>query len=283
VQQDRRTRAVVQRQATEQGGTATQPQRPAKGHSEGPAAESAAAAPRGKDPSCASIYGPPGSPPTHTLVLAQTEMETRAHDNLNSWDPYLLQHIPELDGNLFRSQEELTWWTAFGVKVVAEALEGLVEELLPVKMLLQGLAEIGEHVQERRLEEAKAELVKKVTAKLRGERDALTKDADRYIASSFTKMRGIKMPGCGADLQALKNQVEERWPPMTAEKLEEAETLVTQVMRRVEEEENKLKRTEFFNECMRIELERPGGVPSDEEVAAARKDCGDKALEKYPW
>jgi hypothetical protein len=283
VQQDRSTSAVVQRQATEQGKTATQPQRPAKEHSEGPAAESTAVPARGKDPSCASIYGPPGTPPTHTLVLAQTDIENRAHENLDSWDPYLLQHIPELVGMLFRREEEISWFAAFGIKVAAEILEGLEEKLLPLKILLQSCAELAEHVQERRLEDAKAELAEKVTAKLKGERDAMKKDADGYIASSFIKMRSIKMPGCGADLQALKDQVEERWPPMTAEKLEEAKTLVTRVIRMVEDEENKLKRTEFFNECMRIALERPGGIPSDEEVAAAQKDCGEKSLEKYPW
>jgi Domain of unknown function (DUF4157) len=283
VKQNRSTSAVVQRQSTEQGKTATQPQRPAKEHSEGPAAESTAAPARGKDPSCASIYGPPGTPPTHTLVLAQTDIENRAHENLDSWDPYLLQHIPELVGMLFRREEEISWFAAFGVKVAAEILEGFEEKLLPLKILLQACAELAEHAQERRLEEAKAELAEKVTAKLKGERDAMKKDADGYIASSFTKMRGIKMPGCGADLQALKDQVEERWPPMTGEKLEEAKTLVTRVMRMVEDEENKLKRTEFFNECMRITLERPGGIPSDEEVATARKDCDEKSLEKYPW
>jgi hypothetical protein len=282
-QQDRRTIAIVQRQATEQGKTATQPQRPAKEHSEGPAAESTTTVPRGKDPSCARIYGPPGTPPTHTLVLAKHAMETRAHENLDSWDPYLLQKIPELVGMLFRREEEITWWAVFGVKVIAEVAEALEEKLLPVKIILQTLAEIGEHLQEQRLEEAKAEMAEKVTARMKSQRDAIKNDADNYIKSSFDTMRGIKEPGCGADLQALEDQVEERWPPMTAEKLEEAKKLVIQAMRSVETEENNLKRKEFFDECMRLELERPGGIPSDAEVAAAQEDCGDKALKKYPW
>ena len=248
-------------------------QRQPRGTSPKPAAtklqkpQKPAAAERTKEPSCAKIYGRPGTDEPRVLVSDKEAAITRVRENLDSWTPYLLAKIPEIVNELYSREENVNWFAAFAFKVTGEILKLVKEELEPVKILIVALAEAGERMGDKSIEAAKAQMTDQITRKLTQERDGMRDDAELYIKHYFEEARGSNEPGCGGKLQALYLTIENSWPRMTADKLEEAKRLVERIDRQIQIEALRQQLREKFEECMRMELYRPAGVPATQEEA----------------
>jgi hypothetical protein len=264
---------VVRRQSGADGGQSM--------GAEGSAASAPVAAtdvPRGRTSASDVVLGTHGDSPCTATDIAQTrgDLRNQVDNNVETWIPFTLRAIPKLVGMLFETAEDVIWWTTFGVKVLAEVLEGIFEAWV-AKLVIQGLMESFERMAEKQLEKAKEETEKQVEEYVLANKIDKKEAGYSYIEDELKSVAKSGEP-CAAAITRMRETIVRRWPPIGRHGVEEVDRIVSDIIQKLQaekrEEVARQARMRKFNECIQIALrDWSGGTPSPEQEKEANARC----------
>jgi hypothetical protein len=220
---------------------------------------------------CQQVYGAPGTPDSTTLVTDKEAAKTRVRTNLNSWTPHLLRRLDLEIGNLFSSSQELAWWSNWATALVVDLVGEAIPK--PIGVAIKAMASAGEHIVGQSIANARSALVGAADRAVVAYRTSERTEAESRIDDYFDRIRSRTEGECGDYLQFLYYSIEELWPELTPENYGQLGQLATQLLEQVRERQLQDRIQREYEECVRINLERPGGVPTLEEEAQVREQC----------
>ncbi|NOZ06904.1 MAG: hypothetical protein GXP41_11250 [Chloroflexi bacterium] len=220
---------------------------------------------------CPEAYGAPGSSASTRLVTDREAAKTRVRSNLNSWTPHLLRRLDQEIGNLFSSSQELAWWGNWATSLVVDLLDEAIPK--PIGTAIKAMASVGEHIVGQSIANARSSLIAAADRAVVAFRTTERTEADNYINGYFERIRTRTDAECGDYLQLLYDTIEVAWPELTSANYGQLGRLATQLLERVRERQLQDRIQREYEECVRINLERPGGVPTLEEEARVREQC----------
>lgn len=219
---------------------------------------------------CRQEYGAPGATPTNQLTRDKEQARQRLDINLNSWDAYLIDQLRTIANDLFATEAEVAWWGNWAVGAVVGILDEAIPK--PIGAVITAIASAGEHIASQSIAAARARLGQAAVDAAINERTRIRRDGTAYIDGYFERIRG-RDEECAGYLEPLIDSINQWWPMLDATALPTARRLANRLMEAVRQAELTERLRQEYEDCVRMALYRPGGVPSAEEEAAARAEC----------
>ena len=218
---------------------------------------------------CKAYYGDPGAV-TRNLTNDRTVASALLKANLVSWTGYLIDKVKEVANELFSTEQEVAWWGNWAAGLVVDLIDDAIPK--PIGTLIKAFASVGEHIAGNSIADARKKLASKGTDAVIIYRTNQKTAANAYIKAHFKKLQGSD-EDCEGKQQALVDHINKEWPFLDTAALPQAKKLAKRLMTEVKKKERLEKAKRSYEECVRMELFRPGGIPSPEEERKAREDC----------
>lgn len=190
--------------------------------------------------------------------------------NLNSWDAFLINQVNSIANGLFATEQEVLWWSnwavGLSVDLIGDAIPG------PIGTLIKAFASAGEHIAGQAIAEARAQLASAGSAAVISYRTNQRVEGEAHIRDYYERIRG-RSEACEGYHQLLLESINEWWPMLDASKLALARRLAQRLMTEVRNKELLEQARRRYEECLRLELYRPGGMASADEERQAQEDC----------
>ena len=218
---------------------------------------------------CREMYGAPGTAST-TLTRDREQALQRLDINLNSWDAFLIAGVQSIANSLFSTEQEVAWWGNWAVSLAVDLVDDLIPK--PIGTLIKAFASAGEHIAGQSIADARTRLGTAGTAAVITYRTAQRTEGAAYIRNYYERIRS-RDEECEGYHQMNLDTINQAWPMLDATHLPQAQRLAQQLMEAVRNAElvDQLRRA--YEDCVRMELYRPGGIATAEEETRARADC----------
>jgi len=221
---------------------------------------------------CQEEFGPPGtSPEPNALSVQKGAAKTRLRSNLISWDAYLIDRLRTIADGLFATEQEVAWWGNWAIGLAVDIIDEAIPK--PIGTAIKAIAAAGEHIIGQSIANARARLGQAAVDSVITLRTNERIEGEDYIDQYYEELRSRTDEECAGYHDLLLNSIDEWWPELDTSALPEAQRLAQELMERVREAELVEQLRLEYEDCVRLELYRPGGVASEDEERRAREDC----------
>ncbi len=242
------------------------------GHREIAGAQKASLSGRIQRITCQEEFGLPGTTPEpNALSVQKGAAKTRLRSNLNSWDSYLIDQLRTISNGLFATEQEVAWWGNWAVGLAVDLIGEAIPK--PIGTAIKAIAAAGEHIIGQSIASARARLGQAAVDSVIALRTSERNEGETYIDEYYERLRARADEECSGYHDLLLQSIDEWWPELDATALAEARRLAQQLMESVRAAELVERLRREYENCVRLELYRPGGIPSEDEERRAREDC----------